>query len=114
MNDLLTQETPAKPKPKPASPPPSPPPPAAVAAKQEDPWHDMASAPKNGMYVFLKGDPCADATDEVTREWFWYSTRQFRKGTWQACGWWRRRFGPNAPPSFTPEGWRNAKEGLPA
>jgi hypothetical protein len=85
-------------------------PPRAVEV-MEDPWRKMDNAPKDGSYVFLKGDPCIEK--EIENQWYWYKTRQYRKGCWQPVGWWRRRFGPNAPPSFTPGGWRYLKEGLP-
>lgn len=71
----------------------------------------MDTAPKDGTYLFLKGDPTVG--QEIANEWFWHATRQFRKGMWQSTGWWRRRFGPNAPPSFTPDGWRKVTEGFP-
>lgn len=112
MTETATQEKPVKAKQQSAPPPAKPR--DMLSDAKDDPWHPMTTAPKNGMYVFLKGDDLADAADEVMREWFWYTTRQFRKGMWQQTGWWRRRFGPNAPPSFTPEGWRYVKDGMPA
>lgn len=72
----------------------------------------MESAPKDGSYIFLFGDPY-DSKSEIPNEWYWYRTRQFRKGSWQPVGWWRRRFGTSVPPSFTPQGWRAVREGLP-
>jgi hypothetical protein len=90
-----------------------PPPPLPVDVMvADDPWHPMNSAPKDGTYLFLRGDPMNNEK-EIPNEWFWYRTRQFRKGTWQQTGWWRRRFGPAVAPSFTPEGWVSVKEGLP-
>jgi hypothetical protein len=93
---------------KPPAPPPRP------VTQKEDPWQPMDSAPKDGAFVFLKGDPMADRGLDVENQWYWYKTRQYRKGCWQPVGWWRRRFGPNAPPSFTPGGWRYVKDGLPS
>ena len=63
-------------------------------------------APYDGSFVNLLGDPRQG-------EWYWYQTRQFRKGCWQHIAWWRMRFGENSPPKFTPSGWRPASEGLP-
>lgn len=90
---------------------PPPPPPQGDTLVKDDPWHPMDTAPKDASYVFLKDDPCAEK--DIENHWYWYKTRQYRKGCWQPVGWWRRRFGPNAPPSFTPGGWRSVKEGLP-
>lgn len=75
-------------------------------------WHSMDTAPKTGAYVYLLGD-VHDEVNEAVNEWYYYWTRQFRKGCWQPVGWWRRRFGPNVPPSFIPTGWRSVKEGMP-
>lgn len=94
----------------PKMPPPKPPAEQGVMV-MDDPWHPMSTAPKTGEYVFLRGDECNEK--EIPNEWFWYSTRQFRKGMWQATGWWSRRFGTRTPPSFTPSGWRGVKEGMP-
>ena len=77
-----------------------------VSTAKNGEWHTMDDAPKDGQFIYLKGD-------EIGSEWYWYITRQFRKGVWQPVGWWRRRFGPSVPPSFKPEGWRSIKEGLP-
>lgn len=70
-------------------------------------WNPMSSAPKDGSFVYLLGD-------EKRAEWYYYNTRQFRKGTFQPVGWWRMRFGPNGPPPFTPTGWRRVSEGWAA
>lgn len=102
---------PNKPKVEPSSPPPPPPPKPVVAAGGED-WRSMDTAPKDGNYIYLLGDTL-DPSNEATNEWYWYRTRQFRKGVWQPVGWWRRRFGPAVVPSFVPSGWRSIKEGLP-
>jgi hypothetical protein len=64
-------------------------------------------------YIYLGGDPY-NGPHEEEREYYWYRTRQFRKGSFQETGWWRRRFGPNTPPGFTPIGWRLVSEGYPA
>jgi hypothetical protein len=68
-------------------------------------WHPMTEAPKDGSYVYFKEDDNHD-------EWFWYETRQFRKGSWQQVGWWKRRFGITSQPSFVPTGFRRLAEGL--
>lgn len=68
-------------------------------------WSPMAEAPKDGSYVFLKGDPNYE-------EWFFYHTREFFDGKWEPSGWWRRRFGSKAPPEFEPGGFRRISQGL--
>jgi hypothetical protein len=90
-----------------------PPPPAPVeVAVDENPWHPMETAPKDGSYIFLRGDLC-NGEKEIPNEWYWYRTRHINKGRWEQTGWWRRRFGPAVAPGFTPQGWVSVKEGLP-
>ncbi|HEY4355940.1 MAG TPA: hypothetical protein VGN16_09350 [Acidobacteriaceae bacterium] len=83
-----------------------------VAKAVPNAWRGMESAPKDGTFLYLLGDDGLEK--EEPNVWYWYLTRQFRKGTWQQVGWWRLRFGPSCAPSFTPKGWRSVKEGLPA
>lgn len=99
-----------KPPAKPASPPPPkvPTKPAASAGKG---WHSMDTAPKDGTYVYLLGEKWVPGVS-LPNEWYFYNTRQMRKGCWQAVGWWRPRFGPNGPPTFMPTGWRRVSEGF--
>lgn len=82
-----------------------------MAPKQEPVWRPMTIAPRDGAFLIFKNDPNEGT---IPNEWYWYQTRQYIKDSWKIAGWWRRRFGPNCAPSFTPEGWRYAKEGLPA
>jgi hypothetical protein len=79
---------------------------------EPDAWQPMSSAPKDGTFLLFKGDHRNDS-DVMSNEWYWYKTRKLQMGTWIPCGWWRRRFGPNVPPSFDPLGWRYAKDGYP-
>jgi hypothetical protein len=101
---------------------PPPLPPVQIALPERNaPWHPMDSLPKDHVdrakvgYVYLRGDPYAqrEGIDEVEREFYWYVTRQYRKGSWQQIGWFRRRFGPATPPGFEPTGWRKVSEGYP-
>lgn len=78
-----------------------------IAAERPRRWHPMSEAPKDGTYLYLEGD-------KASAEWYWYTTRQFRKGSWQPIGWWRMRFGPKTQPVFNPTGWRRVSEGLPS
>jgi hypothetical protein len=76
------------------------------APEKTDEWLPMSEAPKDGSYVYLKEDTSHD-------EWFWYRTRQFRKGMWQEIGWWKRRYGLNTIPALVPTGFRRLSDGLP-
>lgn len=102
MSDLMDTLAPATDS---KSPPPPKPPRAKVAAGAPA-WRPMESAPKDGSWVYLQGDPSL-------LEWSWYQTRQFRKGSWQPIAWWRSRLGTESPPKFSPAGWRRISEGLP-
>jgi hypothetical protein len=91
-------------------PPPAPPPKPVVV--EDDPWKPMETAPKTGEYLFLRGD-LHDASSEIANEWYWYKTRHYSEHRWKPTGWWRKRFGPSSPPSFTPTGWVFARDGMP-
>jgi hypothetical protein len=84
---------------------PAPPPVVKTDAVKALEWHPMSNALKDGTYLYLNNG-------SETKEVFFYWTRQFRKGTWQACGWWRERYGPKVPDAFNPTGWRKVTEGL--
>lgn len=73
--------------------------------KAELVWHDVKDAPRDGRFVYFKGDPASE-------EWFWYQTRKFNAGVWEKIGWWRPRFGANKPPQFELTGYRLVSEGL--
>lgn len=98
----------------PASAPPAKPPRAKPVAAPANGWRPLGEAPKDagkhpapydGSFVFLQGDPGRG-------EWYFYQTRQFRKGCWQHIAWWRMRFGENSPPKFVPTAWRPVAEGI--
>jgi hypothetical protein len=101
--NTIPQKSGQPPRPQSAAPPPKPP--AQLGLADDDGWHKMETAPKDGTFVYLLGD-------DLHQEWYWYLTRQFRKGCWQPVGWWRLRFGANTPPAFTPLGWRRLSEGV--
>lgn len=109
-----TAELNIAPSPAQAAPPPKPPRPKPAAASAPG-WRQMGEAPRDagkhgapydGSFVYLEGDPARG-------EWYWYQTRQFRKGCWQHIAWWRMRLGENSPPKFTPAGWRPVSEAWP-
>jgi hypothetical protein len=68
-------------------------------------WKPMCDAPRDGRYVYFRNDP-------DMREWYWYKTRNFRRGKWVDVGWWRLRFGDKQPANFQPDGWRLISEGV--
>lgn len=100
-----------QPRPKTQAPvkPPAPPAEVLVAEKPQG-WRPMKEAPHTGIKLYLLeigGDG-----QRRHHEMYWYTTRQYRKGTWQETGWWRPVFGPNSPPKFIPAGWRHVSEGI--
>jgi len=66
-------------------------------------WHPLDERAQSGDLVYLQGDEQFD-------QWYWYRTRQFRKGMWQEIGMWRRKFGPKDAPQFEIKGYRRVSE----